>query len=303
MPNIKREDDLKMIRSMTGYGRFEGKIDGRNVVFEVKSVNHRFLELQCRTPRGCGFVEDTIKNLVSENVTRGKVDVFLSVEADENLPAEVTINRPLAEGYISALRQLRDEYGLADDISVSSVAKYTDIFNVRKAPENEEHFCGIVRQAGQQALAAFVAMREREGEKLREDVLSRSDTIISIVEQIEKRSPGIVEEYRSRLYARLSEVLSDTTIDPQRILTEAAIFADRTAVDEETVRLRSHISQLREMLGSSEPVGRKIDFIVQEMNREANTIGSKVSDADLAHKVVDIKSEIEKIREQIQNIE
>ena len=218
-----------MIKSMTGYGRFEGVIDGRNVVFEIKSVNHRFLELQCRTPRGCGFIEETIKNLVSRYVTRGKADVFVSIEADENLAAEVTLNRSLATGYVNALRELRDEYGLADDISVSSVAKYNDIFTVRKAPENEEKICSIVQQAGTQALEAFVAMREREGEKLKADVLSRCDTIIGIVEEIEKRSPQIVEEYRQRLYERISEILNDTTAEPQRILTEAAIFADKTA--------------------------------------------------------------------------
>lgn len=292
-----------MIRSMTGYGRFEGEIDGRKVVFEIKSVNHRFMELQCRTPRGYGFIEETIKTVVNRNVTRGKVDVFVSIEADDKVEAEVSINNSLASGYVKALRELRDRYDLADDISVSAVARYSDIFTVRKPPENEEQLCAVVERAGNEALAQFVAMREREGEKLRDDVLGRCDTIIGIVEQIEERSPAVVEEYRSRLYARLSEVLGDTTIEPQRILTEAAIFADKTAVDEETVRLRSHIDQLRTMLSGSDPVGRKLDFIVQEMNREANTIGSKVSDAQLAHKVVDIKSEIEKIREQIQNIE
>lgn len=292
-----------MIRSMTGYGRFEGELDGRKVVFEIKSVNHRFMELQCRTPRGCGFIEETIKTVVSRYVTRGKADVFVSIEADDNVEAEVSINHSLAAGYVKALRELKDKYGLADDISVSSVARYSDIFTVRKPPENEEQLCAIVEKAGEAALAQFIAMREREGEKLREDVLGRCDTIIGIVEQIEERSPAVVEEYRSRLFARLSEILGDTTIEPQRILTEAAIFADKTAVDEETVRLRSHIDQLRTMLSGSDPVGRKLDFIVQEMNREANTIGSKVSDAALAHKVVDIKSEIEKIREQIQNIE
>ena len=288
---------------MTGYGRFEGVIDGRNVIFEIRSVNHRFLELQCRTPRGCGFIEETIKKLVSEYVTRGKTDVYVSIEADDNLAAEVTLNRSLAEGYIKALRELRDSYGLSDDISVSTVARYNDLFTVRKAPENEEVLCAITEKAGRIALESFVAMREKEGEKLRADVLSRCDKIISIVEQIEARSPELVKEYRERLYSRLSEVLGDTTIDPQRILTEAAIFADKTAVDEETVRLRRHIDQLRTMLSGNEAVGRKIDFIVQEMNREANTTGSKVSDAELAHKVVDIKAEIEKIREQIQNIE
>ena len=288
---------------MTGYGRFEGIIEGRNVVFEIKSVNHRFLELQCRTPRGCGFIEETIKNLIGEYVRRGKVDVFVAVEADDSVASEVSINHSLAAGYVNALKELRDRYEIADDISVSSVAKYSDIFTVRKAPENEEALCALTEKAGRQAIEAFIAMREREGEKLREDVLKRCDSIISVVEIIEKRAPQLVEEYRARLTERLNDILSDTTADPQRILTEAAIFADKTAVDEETVRLRSHIDQLRMMLSGDEAVGRKIDFIVQEMNREANTIGSKISDAELAHRVVDIKSEIEKIREQIQNIE
>lgn len=288
---------------MTGYGRFEGMIEGRRIIFEIKSVNHRFLELQCRTPRGCGFIEETIKNVVSEYVTRGKADVFVSIEADDNVAAEVSVNHSLAAGYLNALKELRDKYGLTDDIAVSSLAKYTDIFTVHKAPEDEEKLCRITEQAGREALASFVTMREREGEKLKNDVLSRCDTIISIVAQIEERSPEIVREYRNKLLTRINEVLGDTTADPQRILTEAAIFADKTAVDEETVRLRSHIDQLRVMLSGSEAVGRKLDFIVQEMNREANTIGSKVSDAELAHKVVDIKGEIEKIREQIQNIE
>lgn len=292
-----------MIRSMTGYGRFEGVVDGRRIVFEIKSVNHRFLELQCRTPRGCGFIEETIKNLVSEYVTRGKADVFVSIESDDEVAAEVSVNHSLAAGYVNALKELRDKYGLADDISVSSVAKYSDIFTVRKAPEDEEKLCAITEKAGRQAIEAFVEMREREGEKLKADVLERCDTIIAIVEQIEERSPQIVEEYRNKLLVRINDILADGTADPQRILTEAAIFADKTAVAEETVRLRSHIDQLRGMLSGSQAIGRKLDFIVQEMNREANTIGSKVSDAELAHKVVDIKSEIEKIREQIQNIE
>ena len=294
---------ILMIKSMTGYGRFEGIIDGRSVIFEIKSVNHRFFELQCRTPRGCGFIEETIKSVVSEYVTRGKADVYVSIEADDNVAAEVSINHALAAGYVKALEELRDQYGLKDDISVSLLARYSDIFTVHKAPENEEQLCRITKEAGIKALEAFVAMREREGEKLKEDILGRCDTIIGIVEEIEKRSPEIVEEYRTRLYSRISEILADSTVEPQRILTEAAIFADKTAVAEETVRLRSHIDQLRDLLSGSLPVGRKLDFIVQEMNREANTIGSKVSDAGLAHKVVDIKSEIEKIREQIQNIE
>lgn len=292
-----------MIRSMTGYGRFEGTVDGRNTVFEIKSVNHRFLELQCRLPKGLGFLEETVKELVSGTVTRGKVDVFVSIDADENIASDVKINHSLAAGYVAAMKELCRTYDLKDDISVSTISRYSDIFTVRKAPENEERLIAIVRQAGTAAINDFVAMREREGEKLKTDVLTHSSEILSVVSYVEERSPKTVEEYRTKLYDRIKDILSDTTIDSQRILTEAAIFADKTAVAEETVRLRSHVSQLETMLSKSEPVGRKLDFIVQEMNREANTIGSKVCDADLAHKVVDIKSEIEKIREQIQNIE
>ena len=288
---------------MTGYGRFEGLINGRQTVFEIKAVNHRFFELQCRLPRGCGFLEEMVKELVSRYASRGKIDVYVSVEADDNLEAEVKINHSLASGYLRALRELCTEYELRDDISVSLLSRYTDIFTVTKAPENEETLKEIVLEAGEKAIADFMAMREREGEKLAADVLEHGRRIISLVDEIDERSPVTVAEYRSKLYDRLKDILGDTSIDPQMILTEAAVFADKTAVSEETVRLRSHFSQLEEMLKKSEPVGRKLDFIVQEMNREANTTGSKVCDARLAHKVVEIKSEIEKIREQIQNIE
>lgn len=292
-----------MIKSMTGYGRFEGAIDGRRIVFEIKSVNHRFFELQCRLQRGYGFLEESIKELLGKYISRGKVDVFVSVEADENVAADVKLNHSLAAGYVNALKELSEKYGLRDDISVSTISKYTDIFTVSKAPEDEEKLCEIVNAAGEQALKGFMEMREREGEKLKNDVLERGRNIISIVSEIEERSPKTVEEYRNKLYERLKEVLADTTIDEQRMITEAAIFADKTAVAEETVRLRSHFAQLEQILNDSAPAGRKLDFIVQEMNREANTIGSKVCDAELAHKVVAIKADLEKIREQIQNIE
>lgn len=292
-----------MIKSMTGYGRFDGVIEGRRIVFEIKSVNHRFFELQCRLQRGYGFLEESIKELLGKYISRGKVDVFVSVEADENVAADVKVSHSLAAGYVNALKELADKYGLRDDISVSTISKYTDIFTVSKAPEDEEKLCNIVNSAGEQALGSFMEMREREGEKLKNDVLERGRNIISIVSEIEERSPKTVEEYRNKLYERLKEVLGDTTIDEQRMLTEAAIFADKTAVAEETVRLRSHFAQLEQILNASAPAGRKLDFIVQEMNREANTIGSKVCDAELAHKVVAIKADIEKIREQIQNIE
>ena len=292
-----------MIRSMTGYGRFEGVINGRMTVFEIKAVNHRYLELKCRVPRSCGFLEEKIRELVSSRINRGKIDVFVSVEADENIAADVRVNHSLAAGYVKALRELCSTYELKDDVSVLALSRYSDIFTVSKAPENEEALTEIVMESGQKAIDDFIAMREREGEKLAADVLGRGKTILDLVSEIEERSPVTVEEYRKKLYDRIKEVLEDTTIDPQRILTEAAIFADKTAVNEETVRLRSHYAQLETMLSGNEPAGRKLDFIVQEMNREANTIGSKVCDAELAHKVVDIKAEIEKIREQIQNIE
>jgi len=292
-----------MIKSMTGYGRFEGVIEGRRIVFEIKSVNHRFFELQCRLPKGYGFLEESIKELLGKYISRGKVDVFVTLEADENVAAEVKLNHSLAAGYVNALRELADKYGLQDDISVSTLSKYTDIFTVSKAPEDEDKLCEIVNSACEQALLSFMEMREREGEKLKNDVLDRGQNIISIVSEIEERSPKTVEEYRNKLYERLKEVLADTTMDEQRMLTEAAIFADKTAVAEETVRLRSHFAQLEQILNASAPAGRKLDFIVQEMNREANTIGSKVCDAELAHKVVAIKADLEKIREQIQNIE
>ncbi len=292
-----------MIRSMTGYGRFEGVINGRMTVFEIKAVNHRYFELQCRVPKSCGFLEEKIRELVSGCINRGKIDVYVSVEADENIAADVRVNHSLAAGYVKALRELCSTYELKDDVSVLALSRYSDIFTVSKAPENEDALTEIVMEAGRKAVADFIAMREREGEKLAADVLGRGKTIISLVSEIEERSPVTVEEYRKKLYDRLKEVLGDTTIDPQRILTEAAIFADKTAVNEETVRLRSHYAQLETMISGNEPTGRKLDFIVQEMNREANTIGSKVCDAELAHKVVDIKAEIEKIREQIQNIE
>ena len=299
---IYRDDDF-MIKSMTGYGRFEGVIEGRRTVFEIKSVNHRYFELQCRLSRGCGFLEETIKNLLANRVTRGKIDIYVSIEADENVAADVRVNQSVALGYLRAIQTMCELYGLRNDVTVSTIAGYPDVLTVSKAPENEEKLSEIVKIAGEQALESFLAMREREGEKLKKDVLERGQHILSIVEQIEERSPQTVEEYRNKLYERLKEVLEVTTIDPQRILTEAAIFADKTAVAEETVRLRSHLAQLEDMLDSDVAIGKKLDFIVQEMNREANTIGSKVCDADLAHKVVDIKADIEKIREQIQNIE
>ncbi len=292
-----------MIRSMTGYGRSEMIVDGRAVTVEFKSVNHRYFEFSCRTTRGYAFLDEKMKSYLQGKIFRGKVDAYTSVEALETAQAEVLVNHPLAAGYVQALRELADRYDLKDDISVSTVARYGDIFSVHKAPEDEEAVWKSVQQAADEALANFIHMRETEGERLKADVLSRADTIMKLVDAIEERSPQTVAEYQEKLRLKIQELLGDTSVDEQRLLTETAIFADKVAVAEETVRLRSHFRQMSEMLESGEPVGRKLDFLVQEMNREANTIGSKATDSQIAYMVVDIKAEIEKIREQIQNIE
>ena len=289
--------------SMTGFGRAEKSVGTRDIIVEIKSVNHRYFEFSCRTTRGCSFLEDRLKKYVGARVSRGKVDMYVSVTETDDNAVEVELNKPLAKGYIDAMRTMAQEYGITDDISVSVLSRFGDIFQISRPPADEEAVFNDVKVAVDEALEHFIAMRQAEGEKLRADILSRAETIINIVGEIEERSPVTVQEYRDRLYAKLSEVLQSTSIDEQRILTEAAIFADKVAVDEETVRLRSHFDQMKMFLDSDVPVGRKLDFIVQEMNREANTIGSKVNDSQLAHMVVEIKGELEKIREQVQNIE
>lgn len=292
-----------MIRSMTGYGRSEQIVDGRAVTVEIKSVNHRYFEFSCRTTRGYSFLEEKLKSFLQGRITRGKVDAYISVETLESAQTQVLVNHSLAEGYVQALRELAERYGLRDDISVSTVSRYSDIFSVHKAPEDEEAVWNSVQQAAEEALKNFLAMREAEGERLRADVLSRAGTIMKLVDEIETRSPQTVAEYQERLRQKIQELLGDNTVDEQRLLTETAIFADKVAVAEETVRLRSHFRQMEEMMKTDAPIGRKLDFLVQEMNREANTIGSKAVDSKIAYLVVDIKAEIEKIREQIQNIE
>ncbi|MBQ2971821.1 MAG: YicC family protein [Ruminococcus sp.] len=292
-----------MVMSMTGFGRCETQVNGRQITVEMKSVNHRYFEFSCRTTRGYSFLEDKLKKYVAQKVARGKVDMYVSITEAEDSEVVVAINKPLALGYVNAIHSLATEYNIPDDLSVSVLSRYSDIFQIHKEEQDEEQVFADVKVALDIALESFLSMREAEGVKLKEDVLSRVDTIMSIVSEIEERSPITVEEYRAKLTKRISDMLSGTEIDEQRILTEAAIFADKVAVDEETVRLRSHFEQMKTFFDSGVPIGRKLDFIVQEMNREANTIGSKVTDSILAHKVVDIKSEIEKIREQIQNIE
>ncbi len=292
-----------MIKSMTGFGRSEQTVGGREISVEIKSVNHRYFEFNCRTSRGYAFLEEKLKSYISKQVSRGKLDVYVGVVCAEETQANVTLNHSLASGYVGAMQELADTYGIQNDISVSAFSRFGDIFTLHKPQEDEEEVWACVLPVLDTALAGFLNMRRTEGERMKQDVLLRCETILSIVKQIETLSPQTVQEYRIKLEERLKELLQDVSVDEQRLLTETAIFADKTAVAEETVRLRSHFDQLYKFLEAEEPVGRKIDFILQEMNREANTIGSKVQNAPLAHMVVDIKAELEKIREQIQNIE
>ena len=292
-----------MIRSMTGYGRAEALIDGRNILVEIRSVNHRYFEFSSRVPRSYGFLESRLKNYLQGKLSRGKVDVNVSIQTVEGTTASVQVNQELAASYVQALRTLQEPLGLTDDLSLSTISRFSDIFTVTKETEDEETIWSDVLQAAEQASDRFVQMREAEGAKMKEDLEERLDFILRAVEKVEERSPKTVEEHRARLYRKISEVLGNTQIDEQRILTEAAIYAEKIAVAEETVRLRSHIDQFRAIMQQAGPVGRKLDFLIQEFNREANTIGSKAQDIEIARIVVDIKSEIEKIREQIQNIE
>ena len=292
-----------MIRSMTGYGRAVGVDGGMSVTVELKSVNHRFFEFSARITKGYSFLEEKLKSLVQQSVSRGKIDCFVQIENEETQDGVVSINESLAAGYYNAIRQLCDTYSLKMSDSVEILASHPDIFNVKKPPADEEKIWNFIKGVASQAIELFLSMRAAEGEKLKADILSRCDTILSHVDFIEQRSPETVAEYNEKLKSRIRELISDAAVDEQRILTEAAIYADKIAVAEETVRLRSHIDQLHTIFKSSEPVGRKLDFLVQEINREANTIGSKAADIPIARKVIDIKAEVEKIREQIQNLE
>ncbi len=288
---------------MTGYGRAEQTLHDRKITVELRSVNNRYLDCSVRMPRLYLFAEDAIKTKVQKSISRGKVDVFITLDASAAEQMNVSINRPVADGYYGALKELAQTYGLQDDISVSLLSRFQDVLLVEKAEEDAEAVAQDICAVLDQALADFDQMRTREGQRLADDITNRATTIENLVSIVEERSPQTVSEYRTRLENRMKEVLENTQIDPARILTEAAIFADKVAVDEETVRLRSHISQLREMLSKGGATGRKLDFLIQEFNREANTIGSKCSDIEIARHVVDIKAEIEKIREQVQNIE
>lgn len=292
-----------MIKSMTGFGRAMAEKDGYVISVELKSVNHRYFEFNCRLPRQYGFAEEKLKSYINSKVSRGKVDCFLGIEALDTDNADVVVNHTLASAYIKAMNELAQEYSLKNDISSVSISRFPDVFVLKKADEDEEKLWGYIKEVADEAIDKFIAMRETEGEQMKKDVLSRADYILDCVSFIESRSPQTVKEYNDKLITRVHELIGDASLDENRIIQEVAIYADKVAVAEETVRLRSHISQLKEFLESSEPIGRKMDFLVQEINRETNTIGSKACDVEIARKVVDIKAEVEKIREQIQNIE
>lgn len=291
------------MKSMTGYGRAKEERDGKTITVELRAVNHRYLDCTVKAPRQYGFLDDAVKKAAAARIARGKVEIFVGVEVEEGGDVAVTVNHQLAKRYLDALHDLSETYGLRDDVTVMTLAKLPDVLGSERIEQDAEAMTREVLAVFDKACDGFDQMRLREGEKLAEDVRGRCAAIERMVGEVETRSPERVKEYREKLLARMQEVLADTSIDETRILTEAAIYADKTAVDEETVRLRSHLHQMDEMLEETQPVGRKLDFLVQEMNREANTIGSKAGDVAMARIVVDIKSEIEKIREQIQNIE
>ena len=292
-----------MIKSMTGYGRAEETVEGCIITVELRSVNNRYLDCNVRIPRLYLFAEEAIKSRVQGTISRGKVDVFVTLDHTGAEKVQVSVNRAAADGYYTALKELAGAYGLADDISVSLLSRFPDVLLAEKAEEDVEQTAKDICSVLDRALADFDQMRSREGERLKADISARAAAIEEKVALVEERSPQTVAEYREKLEARMNEVLANTQLDPARILTEAAIFADKVAVDEETVRLRSHIDQLRSMLDKGGTTGRKLDFLIQEFNREANTIGSKCSDLEISRLVVDIKADIEKIREQVQNIE
>lgn len=292
-----------MVKSMTGFGRACKEIDGYMITVEIKSVNHRYFEFSCRCPRQYGFIDDKIKSFINSKVARGKIECFVGIEALNTESADVVVNNTLAGAYVKALKELSDNYGLKEDFGASTVARFPDVLIVRKSEEDENKIWQLVKTVADEAVEKFIEMRKVEGKRMYDDVYSRSQFILDTVSFIEERSPQTVKEYNDKLVERVHELLGDVSIDESRLLQEVAIYADKVAVAEETVRLRSHISQLRDFISSDEAVGRKLDFLIQEINRETNTIGSKCNDVEIARKVVDVKAEIEKIREQIQNIE
>lgn len=292
-----------MVKSMTGYGRAVETVNGREFTVELRSVNNRYLDCTVKLPRSLTFGEDAVKQAVKATITRGKVDVYISVRSESVADVQVTLNEAMVEGYLAAMQKMVSQYGVRDDVSVSVLSRMPEVFTVERGQVDEEKLLSDLMGVVRLALQNYDAMRTTEGAAMEKDLRSRGDTILGLVSQVEAGSSQTVADYRTRLENKLKEVLANTAIDESRILTEAAIFADKVAVDEETVRLRSHLQQMNTMLTTGGPIGRKLDFLLQEMNREANTIGSKCSDVALARIVVEIKAELEKIREQTQNIE
>ena len=292
-----------MISSMTGYGRAQEVIGNKDITVEIKGINHRFFEFNARVPRTYGYIEERIKSVLQSSISRGKVEVSVAIYNVDTPDSEVAVNVELAKNYLETLRASAAELNIADDLKLSHLLQLNDVFTIHKKADDEEAVLSAVEEVTRKAVNSFVAMRRTEGSKLKEDLLSRIVSIENAVGVIEEKAAQMSDDYRERLYQKLTEILHDKNIDEQRVLTEAAIFAEKVAVDEETVRLRSHISQFRQLLEIPEPVGRKLDFLIQEFNRETNTIGSKVQNVEITKIVVDIKSDIEKIREQIQNIE
>ncbi len=288
---------------MTGYGRAVQTVNGREFTVEIRSVNNRYLDCTVKLPRMVSFAEDAVKQAVKAAISRGKVDVFITIKSEAEADTQITLNTAILEGYLKAMHQMVTDHGVRDDISVSVVSRLPEIFTVEKPQVDEEQLKNDLLSVVTSALEGYNAFRTAEGAALDADLRSRGNTILELVAQVEAGNAQTVIDYRTKLYNKIKEVLANTAIDESRILTEAAIFADKVAVDEETVRLRSHLEQMNHMLTAGGAMGRKLDFLLQEMNREANTIGSKCTDVRLARIVVDIKAELEKIREQTQNIE
>lgn len=292
-----------MVKSMTGFGRAVKELEGYIITVELRSVNHRYFEFSSRCPRQYGFIDEKIKSYIGSRVSRGKIECYIGIEALNAEVSEVVINNNLASAYVNALRELSSAYNLKEDFGATTISRFPDVLAIRKADEDEEYIWSLVKSVACEAVDKFVEMRATEGKRMYDDVYSRSQFILDSVSFIEQRSPQTVKEYNDKLIERVHDLIGDASLDEARIIQEVAIYADKVAVAEETVRLRSHIEQLRQFLNSDEAIGRKMDFLVQEINRETNTIGSKCNDVEIARKVVDMKAEIEKIREQIQNIE
>lgn len=292
-----------MLKSMTGYGRCEKIESGKKVQVEIKSVNHRYSDYSVRVPRYYGFLEDKVRKKASEYISRGKVDIYVGIENYEDNDTKISLKEDYLKSYIEVLYELRDKFGLKDDISVGSVARNQEIFNFERKETDEEEIWNLVEPVFEEALSSFVQMREREGERIKEDLVARVEYMRTLAERIDERSPETVKEYREKLYTKIKELLEDRDVDEGRVLTEVAIFSDKIAVNEEMVRLSSHFEEFYNILDSDEPAGRKLDFLIQEINREVNTTGSKANDIEIAKLVVTLKGEIEKLREQIQNIE